>query len=120
MEGIENPYRLARDIRGIGFRTADQIASRLGVERAAPIRVRAGVSFALAEAIEGGHCGLPEAELIQATAALLEVDAPLAAQALTDELPVELSRCPGRSGSGCPHALGRGERAALGAGRHVP
>ncbi|MBV9117713.1 MAG: hypothetical protein JOY63_10175 [Acetobacteraceae bacterium] len=59
MEGIENPYRLARDIRGIGFRTADQIASRLGVERAAPSRVRAGVSFALAEAIEGGTAACP-------------------------------------------------------------
>ena len=45
----ENPYRLARDIRGIGFRTADQIAARLGIERTAMIRVRAGISFALAE-----------------------------------------------------------------------
>src|SRR5690348_1364299 len=82
----ENPYRMARDIRGIGFRTADQIASRLGIERTAMIRVRAGISFALAEAMDGGHCGLPEADLLQATCALLEADAPLAAQALTDEL----------------------------------
>ena len=82
----ENPYRLARDIRGIGFRTADQIARRLGIERTAPIRVRAGISFALAEAMDEGHCGLPEAELIQATGALLEVDQPLVEQALADEL----------------------------------
>ena len=55
----ENPYRLARDIRGIGFRTADQIAARLGIEKTALIRVRAGISFALAEAMDDGHCGLP-------------------------------------------------------------
>ena len=55
----DNPYRLARDIRGIGFRTADQIAAKLGIEKTAPIRVRAGISFALAEAMDEGHCGLP-------------------------------------------------------------
>ena len=46
----ENPYRLARDIRGIGFKTADAIASKLGVEKTAMIRVRAGISYALSEA----------------------------------------------------------------------
>jgi exodeoxyribonuclease V alpha subunit len=60
----ENPYRLARDIRGIGFRTADQIAARLGIEKTALIRVRAGISFALAEAMEDGHCGLPTDERV--------------------------------------------------------
>ena len=43
----ENPYRLARDIRGIGFRTADQIAAKLGIEKTALIRVRAGIAYAL-------------------------------------------------------------------------
>ena len=46
----ENPYRLARDIRGIGFKTADAIAAKLGIEKTAMIRVRAGISYALAEA----------------------------------------------------------------------
>ena len=55
----ENPDRLARDIRGIGFRTADQIAAKLGIEKTALIRVRAGISYALAEAMDDGHCGLP-------------------------------------------------------------
>src|SRR3712207_6624420 len=55
----ENPYRLARDIRGIGFKSADQIAGRLGIEKTAMIRARAGVSYALAEAMDEGHCGLP-------------------------------------------------------------
>ena len=54
----DNPYRLARDIRGIGFRTADQVAARLGIGKEAMIRVRAGISFALAEATGEGHCGL--------------------------------------------------------------
>ena len=59
----ENPYRLARDIRGIGFSTADQIAAKLGIEKTAMIRVRAGIGFALAEAMDDGHCGLPDEEL---------------------------------------------------------
>jgi exodeoxyribonuclease V alpha subunit len=53
----ENPYRLARDIRGIGFKTADAIAMKLGIDKAAMIRVRAGISYALTEAMDEGHCG---------------------------------------------------------------
>jgi exodeoxyribonuclease V alpha subunit len=67
----ENPYRLARDIRGIGFLTADQIAAKLGIEKTALIRVRAGISFALAEVMDHGHCGLPEDELIPLDRSLL-------------------------------------------------
>jgi exodeoxyribonuclease V alpha subunit len=63
----ENPYRLARDIRGIGFRTADQIAGKLGIEKTALIRVRAGIAYALTEAMDEGHCGLPAEELISST-----------------------------------------------------
>jgi exodeoxyribonuclease V alpha subunit len=61
----ENPYRLACDIRGIGFKTADAIAIKLGIEKSAMIRVRAGISFALAEAMDEGHCGLPTEELLR-------------------------------------------------------
>src|SRR6201998_949184 len=71
----ENPYRLARDIRGIGFRTADQIAAKLGIDKTAMIRVRAGISFALAEAMDDGHCGLPYEDLTAQTQELLEVPA---------------------------------------------
>ncbi len=67
----ENPYRLARDIRGIGFRTADAIASRLGITADAPIRLRAGLQYALLEATNSGHCGLPTAELLDLAAVLL-------------------------------------------------
>ena len=71
----ENPYRLTRDIRGIGFKTADAIAMRLGFEKTAMIRLRAGVSFALAEAMDKGHCGLPTDELIPLAAGLLDAPA---------------------------------------------
>ena len=71
----EDPYRLARDIRGVGFRTADAIAMKMGMTREAPQRVRAGISFALQEATDEGHCGLPVESLIElATKKLLEVD----------------------------------------------
>ena len=69
----ENPYRLARDIRGIGFKTADAIAMKLGVEKTAMIRLRAGISYALAEAMDDGHCGFPTAELLPLAEGLLEV-----------------------------------------------
>ena len=82
----ENPYRLARDIRGVGFKTADALAQRLGVEPTAAIRLRAGVSFALTTALDEGHCGLPVEELLLRTAKLLEVEPGLIQAALEAEL----------------------------------
>ena len=82
----ENPYRLARDIRGIGFKTADAIAGRLGIEKTAMIRVRAGISYALVEAMDEGHCGLPTGELIRLAIELLEVPEELVVPALDLEL----------------------------------
>jgi len=82
----DNPYRLARDIRGIGFKTADAIAQRLGIEKDAIIRVRAGISYALSEATGDGHCGLPTDELIRLAETLLEVPAELIGMALDFEL----------------------------------
>src|SRR5882724_7795749 len=82
----ENPYRLARDILGIGFKTADAIAMKLGVEKTAMIRVRAGISYALTEAMDEGHCGLPTEELIPLAETLLEVPQQLIRAALDLEL----------------------------------
>ena len=82
----ENPYRLARDIRGIGFKTADAIAMRLGIERTAMIRVRAGISYALTEAMDEGHCGLPTEELVPLAVDLLAVDKGLVLTAMELEL----------------------------------
>src|SRR5262245_17468596 len=82
----ENPYRLARDIRGIGFKTADAIAMKLGIEKTAMVRVRAGISYALTEAMDDGHCGLPTADLVPQAEALLDVGADLIRTALDLEL----------------------------------
>src|ERR1700737_4601140 len=82
----ENPYRLARDIRGIGFKTAVAIAMKLGIEKTAMIRVRAGISFALTEAMDEGHCGLPTDELMPLAEKLLEVAGELVRTALHLEL----------------------------------
>ena len=82
----ENPYRLARDIRGIGFKTADAVAARLGIEKTAMIRARAGITYALAEATDQGHCGLPTAQLIPLAAKLLEIDPAIIEDALALEL----------------------------------
>ena len=82
----EDPYRLARDIRGIGFKTADAIAMKLGVEKTAMIRVRAGISYALTEAMDDGHCGLPTEELVPLTVELLAIPRELVQTALDLEL----------------------------------
>jgi exodeoxyribonuclease V alpha subunit len=82
----ENPYRLARDIRGIGFKTADAIAMKLGIEKTAMVRVRAGISYALTEAMDEGHCGLPTDELVPLAEKLLEVPGELVRTAVDLEL----------------------------------
>jgi len=66
---------LARDVRGIDSRSADAIAEKLGVEKTAPQRLRAGVSFALQTAMDEGHCGLPIETLVGLAERLLDVDA---------------------------------------------
>ena len=82
----ENPYRLARDIKGIGFLTADQIAEKLGIEKTAMIRARAGMSFTLTEAVSEGHCGLPVDDLMPMAEKLLEIPADILRDALQQEL----------------------------------
>jgi exodeoxyribonuclease V alpha subunit len=78
----ENPYRLARDIRGIGCNSADAIAMKLGIEKTAIIRLRAGISYASTEAMDEGHCGLPTDQLIPLAEELLEAPGELIVTAL--------------------------------------
>ena len=54
------PYRLASDVWGIGFKTADTIARSVGIPHDSPERVKAGLQYTLSEATEDGHCFLPE------------------------------------------------------------
>jgi exodeoxyribonuclease V alpha subunit len=78
----ENPYRLAIDIWGIGFKTADTIARNLGMERTAPARLEAGLIHVLGKLAEDGHVHAPEAVLLEQAAAVLEVDPGLLPEAL--------------------------------------
>ena len=70
----ENPYRLQRDIAGIGFQIADGIAQKSGIAKNAPQRIRAGIRYLLEQAAEQGHVFLPQKELIQKCSEILEVD----------------------------------------------
>ena len=82
----ENPYRLANDIRGIGFRTADEIAGKLGIAKDSPVRAEAGLAFTLLEATGRGHCGLPEDELIDTAQDKLEIPRDTLITALATQL----------------------------------
>ena len=70
----ENPYRVANEISGIGFRSADKIAANLGIAKDAPERAEAGLLYALEQAMADGHVFLPEADLLTSAAELLGVN----------------------------------------------
>lgn len=70
----DNPYRLASDVEGIGFRTADQLAMSLGLEKEHPDRLMTGVHYTLSATAQTGHCCVPEELLVQETARLLGVE----------------------------------------------
>lgn len=70
----EDPYRLAREVRGIGFEGADEIAEKFGVTRTAPERLRAGVTYALEDFADNGHTAVPRDEIANRAARLLGVD----------------------------------------------
>ena len=69
-----NPYQLADDIRGIGFKTADELAATLGIDRDSPNRARAAVRYSLQELASKGHCGYPEPGVIEHTTQLVEIE----------------------------------------------
>lgn len=69
-----NPYTMARDISGIGFKTADQIAQRLGMSVEAPERIDAGIEYALQEMASEGHVCYPSAEFVPVASSLLSVE----------------------------------------------
>ncbi|MFZ4985317.1 MAG: ATP-dependent RecD-like DNA helicase [Blastocatellia bacterium] len=79
----QNPYRLAVEVYGIGFRTADQIARNLGLPIDAPARLEAGLRFVLSAAADEGHCYLPQRELLERAAQILELEAPAMVAALS-------------------------------------
>ncbi len=70
----ENPYRIADDLSGVGFRTADEIARRMGVRADSETRIRSGALYVLRLAVQEGHCYLPESELHDRLAKLLQLE----------------------------------------------
>lgn len=80
----ENPYRLADEVRGIGFRIADRIARSLGFDPASPLRARAAAEYLLGEARDAGHCFLPQSSLAERLTALLRGE-PAAAETAAAE-----------------------------------
>jgi exodeoxyribonuclease V alpha subunit len=95
----KEPYKLAADVWGIGFRTADTIARSVGIPHSSDQRVKAGVQFALSEASESGHCYLPEEELVAQAGQLLEVEAELVRRCLEELVAEEgVVREPGPDG----------------------
>lgn len=80
----KEPYRLAADVWGIGFKTADTIAQAVGIPHDSPQRVMAGLQYTLSEATDNGHCYLPEPELVTDATKILDVPADLVARCLDD------------------------------------
>lgn len=70
----ENPYRLADDIWGIGFKTADQISTKLGFEKKSFVRLRSGIMYTLSELSNDGHVYAEKQQLIKAASELLEAE----------------------------------------------
>ncbi|MEU3045306.1 ATP-dependent RecD-like DNA helicase [Streptomyces sp. NPDC006984] len=96
------PYRLAADVWGIGFLTADRIAQAVGIPHDSPDRVKAGLQYALSQSTDQGHCFLPEERLIADSVKLLQVDAGLVidclAELAADEEGVVREKVPGPEG----------------------
>ena len=90
------PYRLAADVWGIGFRTADTIAKAIGIAPDSPERIKAGLAYTLSEAADDGHCYLPAPNLVADAAKILEVPAELITPCL-DELAAAEGWCARRS-----------------------
>lgn len=80
----ENPYQLADDVQGVGFKTADEIAMRIGIHTDSDYRIRSGIFYALLQAVAEGHIYLPQELLLRRTSALLEVEIQDIEKYLTD------------------------------------
>ena len=80
----ENPYRLAMDIHGIGFTTADALARKLGFEEDSPLRAQAGVLYMLMRLTDDGHVYYPRTQLVEEAVDKLSIPADMADEAISD------------------------------------
>ena len=97
----ENPYRLALDIHGIGFKTADALAQRLGIPKDAVIRAQAGVRHVLQEFADDGHCAVIQAELVDTATTMLEIPVSIIEHAIELELQEENLMAEAIDGKSC-------------------
>ena len=93
------PYRLASEVWGIGFKTADTIAQAVGIPHDSPQRIKAGLQYTLSQAADNGHCYLPEPDLVRDATKILEVDRELIGPCLDELVPRKVS-----SGNRCQPA----------------
>ena len=101
----KEPYRLAADVWGIGFKTADTIAQAVGIPHDSPERVKAGLQYTLSQATDNGHCYLPAPQLVADAVKILEVPAELTTRCLDDlvaEDGVVREPLPGADGQSAP------------------
>ena len=80
----ENPYRLADDIQGVGFKMADEIAQKVGIFTDSDFRIRSGIYYTLLQSVANGHPYLPQEELLASASELLHVDPAVMEKHLTD------------------------------------
>lgn len=108
----ENPYRLALDIWGIGFKTADNLAEQLGIAKDALIRAQAGVRHVLQELCDKGHCAALHTELVSASIALLDIPTMIIEDAITHEVNAKNLFCDTIADQNCiyPAALYQAEK----------
>ncbi|WP_042367558.1 SF1B family DNA helicase RecD2 [Streptacidiphilus neutrinimicus] len=102
------PYRLAADVWGIGFLTADRLAQAVGIPKDSPQRVKAGLQYALSQSSDQGHCFLPEEQLISDAVKLLAVDTGLVIECLAElvaEEGVVREQVPGAEHDEAGHAV---------------
>lgn len=84
-----NPYQLAADIFGIGFKTADALALKLGIDKHSPTRAQAGISYVLQNFTNSGHCATEQEMLVKTTSELLEIPETIIEQAINTEIAAE-------------------------------
>lgn len=82
----ENPYRLAKDIYGIGFNTADKIAQKMGIGKESLIRARAGITYVLFQEVDNGNCALPLEQAIANAVEILEIPQGVIEEAIRQEI----------------------------------
>jgi exodeoxyribonuclease V alpha subunit len=85
----KEPYRLAADVWGIGFKTADTIARAIGIPHDSPERIKAGLQYTLSQAADDGHCYLPEPNLVTEATKILDVPHELVGPCLADAVAAE-------------------------------